>query len=160
LPLKFTRPCGHGPKSKRQHALDKRLDFFLESPDQSKAEAFRETYVKESEIITKRISDLEIARGKIASNKTELLPDSSDLKSIMDKVFQIQKLIEKENRPVLKNLYRALFRKISVSKKNHEGKIEINFELKSNSSMSCQFDYRDCDSDGKKSGDRVKMGSY
>ncbi len=141
--------------------LDKRLDFFLASPDQSKAEAFRESYFRDLSVLDKKIDEVELVITRMEQNKAKLDSGPMDMKSVSQKACAILNLLERgsrEERAALKNLYRSLFKAVWVSDKSSVGSRDLFFELKTEEIPDDYRDFQVCGVSGKKIGDRVEMG--
>jgi hypothetical protein len=136
-------------------SLNKRLDFFLDSSDKSKAESFRETYFNEISRLDNQIAEFELMLDKMLNNKKLLSAASFDMKTLLTKISDVNALLEDGNRAALKNLYRALFHRIWVARKNNNGEREITFELNSTESS---YPGNFTSDSGKKCLDRIKMG--
>lgn len=120
-------------KIEQREVLDRRLDFLLDGEGLEEAKRFKESYVKKLGEIDKDISELESAKAELEDHRREFENDQLDIKKLVNRIENVQKIMQEHDPAALKAAYRAVFESIVVSDLDKSGKRGFVFNVWSDS---------------------------
>jgi DNA invertase Pin-like site-specific DNA recombinase len=118
---------------KEREALDKRLDFLLEGLRIDDAREFKESYLKKSGEIDKKLSELMMAKDTLIVQRRDFDEDQFNIKDLVKQAERVLTIMHERDPVTLKAAYRALFTSIMVSKMDENGLRKLTFNIRSDS---------------------------